>query len=421
MKRGTQIANEKDQVKSYPTPNLGDVIVYEYRDSTLPKNQDPGYGETTPTHGNWPNHKLTYISPANEDGIEKWLYVADRENQDDYNWEIGPGEQLFRSYVIPRSAYHQRAEDYPTPVDGEFLFPPPGVSSPDSRFSHYCFADDSVLEAPEEIRSVYIVIRRRFLRPITVDTMWDNSLERYIRVTKEIIPRTTATPAIESDGSRVEIQDGNHFHSVRITTEIELGESTYPYQIKSIPGVQDVKFPPKLDSVELFWAWASATSDSAMPSYSEDYFFKFNLIDARPGPYSSIVERWITNDPEAFQNANPLDTIPNPSRDSIGICSWWSSAGNLGNSTQATAREIVLPSAIHGYLEIPLNNIVVSAAPDGSGNGRVESLDATPGYAAFVAKSSFKLDYRVRQLDLGLFEVGLVSIDINNLYPAPPP
>jgi hypothetical protein len=423
MRRGSPTANEKEQIRSYPTPSLVDVLIWEYRDSTLPKNKNPEYEVTTPTQGDWPNHKLVYITPANEDGLEKWWYVADRANQDDYNWEIGPGEQLFRTYVIPRGTYLQRPDDTDSSdvVEDEFLFPPAGSASPDVLFTHYCFADDTVVEAPEELRSTYIVIRRRFLRPLTVDIRWDENFERYLRITKEIIPRTEETPAIESDGTRVEIQDGNFFHSIKITTEIELGESTYPYQIKSIPGVQNVNFPPKLDSVELLWAYAFAEAAGAAPSYSEQYFHQFNLIDARPGPYSAIVERWITDDPEAFQAANPLDTIPNPLRESIGISSYWWYAGIYGNKTQAVAKEIVLPSSIHDDIEIPLNNTAITAAPDGAGRGRTENLPATPGYDAFVALNTFKLDYRVRQLPLGLFEVSLVIIDITDLYPPPPP
>ena len=414
-------SSHRQRTSFFPTPLIGDVL-FSQRVVCQTK-AVPAYGTAHPDTARWPNHKLVFVKerpePENQD-VYDYFYAADRSSQDDYNWEIGPGEQLVRTYFIPRSTYYQRAVGYTPAVADEFLFPPAGSASPDSRFAHYCFADDTVVEAPEEFRSLYIVIRRRFLRPTTVDIQWDETFERYVRVTKEIIPRTAAAPAVQTDGTRIEIQDGNYFHSVRITTEIILGDSTYPYQIKSIPGVQNVNFPPKLDSVELVWAYAYANDARFAPSYSEQYYHEFDLIDARPGPYEATIERWITDDPEAFQAANPLDTIPNPLRESVGVSSFWFYGGEHGNKTSATAREIALPSSIHDEITIPLND-ALAAAPADAGRGRTETLPATPGYADFVAMTDFKLDYRVKQLPLGLFEVSLVTIDITDLYPAPPP
>lgn len=411
----------RQRTSFFPTPLIGDVLFSER--VVCQTKAVPAYGTAHPNTARWPDHKLVFAKerpePESVDTFD-FYYAADRASQDSYNWEIGPGEQLVRTYFIPRSTYYQRPVGYATPVTGEFLFPPPGADSPDSRFAHYCFADDTVVEAPDEFRSIYIVIRRRFLRSTTVDTRWDETFEKYVRVTKEIIPRTVAAPAVQTDGTRVEIQDGNYFHSVRITSEVILGGITYPYQIKSIPGVQNVTFPPKLKSVELVWAYAYAESTRAAPSYSEQYYHEFDLIDARPGPYEATIERWITNDPEAFQAANSLDTIPNPMRESVGVSSYWFSFGQYGNKTSATAREIALPSSIHDEITIPLND-TVDDAPTGAGRARTETLPATPGYSDFVALTEFKLDYRVKQLPFGLFEVSVVIIDITDLYPAPPP
>lgn len=415
------MAHENTGRLQRPTPLIGDILFSEIVDTALLKNQKPTYGDPHPLSGRWPNHKLVFCEPIADNKKERWYYAADRDSQDLYNWEIGPGEQVTRTYFIPRDKYFQRPVDHVSAVEGEFLFPPPGVASPDIRFAQYCFADDSIAEAPPELRSLYVVIQRRFLRPVTVDISWDESFEKYVRTTKEIVPRTTATPAVELDGKRTEIQDGNYFHSIKITKEIILGEAvTYPYEISAIPGSQNVNFPPKMESVELWWAFASAASPDGAPSYSEQYFHKFELIEARPGPYSATIQRWVTDNPVAFLTSNSLDVIPNPVRESIGVSSWWAYAGELGNKTQAVAREIVLPASIHDAISIPLNG-TVDAGPTGIGKERVSSLPATPGYSDFVGKSTFKLDYRVRQMPLGLYEVSLVTIDIANLYPSPPP
>jgi len=108
-----QIAlNERDYTRVYPSPNIGDILLYEYRDATLPKNESPEYGVTTPKYEKWPNHKLVYISPADENRKQKWYYAAERGNQDLYNWEFGKtevGGTLFdsvkRSYVKLRGSF----------------------------------------------------------------------------------------------------------------------------------------------------------------------------------------------------------------------------------------------------------------------------------------------------------------------------
>jgi hypothetical protein len=70
----------------------------------------PEYGST---HYNMANHKLALIEPADASGLLfKFTYVADRENQDDYNFEYTDadiGGQKFpavvRTYITPRTSW----------------------------------------------------------------------------------------------------------------------------------------------------------------------------------------------------------------------------------------------------------------------------------------------------------------------------
>lgn len=527
MRRGPA-ANEKEQVRSYPTPSLLDVVFYEYRDYTLPKNQNPEYGVTTPEHGNWPNHKLGFISPVKEDGHQKWVYVAKRENQDDYNYELN-GDSLVRTYVIPRAEYHQLpipansgmvvggtlspdatafvpeasldfngmmlytndpfAASYPlwkiewipdagttgywrfwywpenefiwyswtsdiaeaaaiqtpdlatgwTPVveawgtptgiptftpgipeSDEFYHPPAGAESPDAVFTAYCFADDTVVRSNDpEIDSRYVVIKRRFIRPLTVDYVYDAQFKRNIRITKEIIPKTTASPALASAGTSVEIQDGNNYHSVRITKELVLeGSEIFPYALPNIPATQDYRFPSKLESVDLVCAWAFAgqlTPPIQRQSYSEDYYFKFKITDPRPGPYSATILRWVTDDPDGIKTANPVTIVPQPIRESIAVASaWFFASREAGNATSATAKEWSVPPTIHELVNVgPAGTFSTSKAQDRS---FTTSLAATPNVTAFLALTEAVIDYRVREMAFGLYEVSVIKLDITGLY-----
>jgi hypothetical protein len=167
MRRGSPTANEKDQIKSYPTPNLADVIVWEYRDSTLPKNQNPEYEVTTPTHGDYPNHKLVYITPVGEDGLEKWIYVADRANQDEYNFSFTKADiggtrfdAVARTYVTLRSAFTPN-----TPAMGAVM---PNV--PASLFTGaYVLAEKRQQRIGEqELDSLYVAETHVYVKRVTI-------------------------------------------------------------------------------------------------------------------------------------------------------------------------------------------------------------------------------------------------------------
>lgn len=338
-------------------------------------------------------------------------YAAKRENQDAYNFAL-TGEELVRTYVIKRELYWGKKVGSPsTPlIDGEFLYPP--AATPDSVFTDYGFVEDQCNPADQILGSLYVVIRRRFIIPVMVDVTFDDRFQKYIKITKEVIEPTATAPAAPSNGTVVEIQDGNRFHSVRITRELLLGEGvTYPYSLPSIPGSYNRQFPAKLESVSFVMAWAWADSTTAAQSYSEDYYFKFKKTEARPGPYSTVVTRYITNDPTAVQTAHPMTLIPQPVTESIALVGWWFNASTKGNSTFAIAKEYPVPDTIHEEL-----SVAISGTGGPGSRTWTETLDATPGATAFFALSTAVVDFDVQQLPLGLFMVSVVTANIASLY-----
>jgi len=106
------LANQRFQVKLYPTALATDVLFYEVADEVLPKNKFPTYGTPHPNTVDWPNHKLVYITNRREDGKQIWFYAADRANQDSYNWAVTKADiggtkfdSVVRTYVTPRSSF----------------------------------------------------------------------------------------------------------------------------------------------------------------------------------------------------------------------------------------------------------------------------------------------------------------------------
>lgn len=403
---------------------LRDLIFYEVVDFNIRSNRDMAYG--TPHHNVpvYPNHELVYITPNDKEAkTYRFYYAAKRENQDDYNWEIQTGEQLTRTYVIKRELYFERSSLEAEVVD-EFTYP--AIGTPDIRFPKYGFADDSVMQSNQEITSLYVFVKRRFIEPITSELAWDDDLERYVLITKEIIPAEVyPTPPVRIAGYTSEVKQGNTFFDARITKQVigesnEIGdEQTYPYELAPIPRSINQPFPAKLNSIDLVTAWAWAVSTYAAPAYDSAHYWRWNIVSARPGPYSATSRRFITDDPETIQLLYPIDIIPKPVRDVIGLVySWWS-AGVLGNVAVAHASEIEVPSTIHDEIIVAEN-----LEPDGPTDAELkkaytETLDATPGYAEFMAKienGTVILDHVTQKMPMGLYMVEVIEVNIENLY-----
>jgi len=417
-------APQHDPVLLWPTPNTADFLFYVEKNGDLPVNKKFTYGSPYPDKLNYPHHKLVYVSAQAADKWSRWYYASDRINEDEYNWNITSGEQLIRTYFVRRTLYYERtaaeAAVANPPVNGEFTHPTAGTL--DTRFVKYGFADDTVSDAPEELAGLYIIVRRRFIEPVVSNLVWDTRFNRYVRVTKEIIPPSVyPTPPTREAGKTIEIQQGNTFHDVRVTQELlpepNGSDAPYPYQKPSVPDYRNFNFPSRLDAVELVYAYAWATSNRDAPSYSEDFYFDYVITDPRPGPYGATLERWITDDPDAFKAANPLTPIPAPLRETTAIVYAWATAG-IVNRTQAVAREKQLEPTIHKQITVTIDGEEI---PEDAGVTRAftSSYPETPGYTAFAALTQATVGYEVRELPFELFEVTLIKLNITELYGKP--
>ena len=140
------------------TPLASDVLFIETR--VMPA-APPAYGTAHPS-SSWPNHKLVLIKPNGRDGVlYDFYYVADRPNQDDYNFEYSEGGMvLTRTYIEPRNNL------------ASFGAVSPGAA--DTRFSDYKFATRSVQRIDEkELDSLYLIVKLVFSHqgvPIALST-----------------------------------------------------------------------------------------------------------------------------------------------------------------------------------------------------------------------------------------------------------
>ena len=215
--------DERFPVKLFPTATATDVLFYTVV-GRLDKRKIPAYGtrynDITPRSEDWPHHRLVYVSSPDANGKQKWFFAADRENEDLYNWTLGQGEELIRTYLVRRDLYLQRSavEAVAAPKQaGEFTYP--AIATLDSKFTKYGFADDTVIDAPEELKSLYIVVKRRYLRPVVSEIIYDEQLELRIKRTFTIVPTTHTLPD-DVLGAVYELEPVNTFHSREVKREV---------------------------------------------------------------------------------------------------------------------------------------------------------------------------------------------------------
>lgn len=393
----------------WPTPEREDLLFYvEVNNKTKTgKNKKWAYGDAFWDAVTYPNHKLVYVTPENEQNIHRRYYASDRINQDSYNYEIDGSDRLVRSYLVKRS-------DYPT------NFAHPTVGTADTAFDRYKFAYENISRAPKEMDALYIIVRRVYLHSPTTTVQYDADLERNVVITREVIPAGSETNPTSTNGTQIEVIPQNSFFDLKVTSEVVgwsdvLAGNGY-VELKAAAGYVNYNFPEILTAVRLIGAWAYATSGTAA-SYSEDFFFEFDTTVPAAPPYSSRVRRFLTHNPDLVKAAFPLDKV-RPSRYEFGFVKWWATTSP---STGAIAKKIGFPRPmIHGNITLPSAvNYVANNGETGSdneGNSSRVSLPASSGWPGPSTASTWRVGFDTRETKLGLFLVSVVEIDMTGIY-----
>lgn len=168
-------APKRQDTKNLPTPLVADILFSEIEDMT--RRTFPAYGTAHPDATKWPNHKLCYIRSVENarDGIYEFFYVADRANQDDYNWEFDKADiggvtfdAVTRTYVTLRTAFSST-----TPAMGAVM---PNV--PTSKFSgSYVLARRKQQRiGDKELDSLYVVDQHTYVKRCTISSVGVDSI-----------------------------------------------------------------------------------------------------------------------------------------------------------------------------------------------------------------------------------------------------
>jgi hypothetical protein len=107
-----RILSPETPVRSFPTPNIEDLVVIQDVDSRLPGYKPLDYGTPHPDQTRFKGAKLVYQEPLeNSDTFVRRIYATDRLDQDAYNYAIklsagSPDHPIYiRTYVVPRADY----------------------------------------------------------------------------------------------------------------------------------------------------------------------------------------------------------------------------------------------------------------------------------------------------------------------------
>lgn len=402
---------------TFATPRVQDILFYETEKTT--KGSFGRYGKDIPAYNtphydskNWPNHKFVFAQPEQTDGqLMRFYYAADRESQDDYNYELRDGQELIRTYVIPRDEYD--TVDFTIP-DGGTL---------DTLFTDYAFAGDSIVTLDEPLASLYIAVQRRYIKASIEEEIYDASLEAVVTVTKEVKPSgyKLADDALEnSAGTVYEVRHGNNYHDILVTRELSAADKA-DRQLTTIYGAQKYEaLPPRLDSVDLVYrsAWVTRiTMAGNTAQFSEDFFVDFDVTPPSSGPFKTIIERWVTQDPDTI-----LDTIlsgatllPKVKEEDLSVAyAAWSTSPPMA---RAVARQYRIPASFHGEIEVTVNGTDNGADRTPLTVDRViwpDPVLAHPTGFTTDLSGIYTIDVGVEKVALDMFLVTHIKLDLTD-------
>lgn len=296
-----QPAPKRERVLSYVTPKVADVIFYELRDSRIPANKSFTYGDAHPDAYNYPNHQLVYVSPASQDGWQKWVYAAVRGNQNDYNFEVtaiqgysSGWDTGTRTYVIKRSEF----------LDGSWIatYDTPSNSGGTWSLSSYSLVGHAgdfrcIRIEDAELDSLFVVIQYTFVETDTyTDKVLNEETGEIEDVTRTLSQSQTAA-SVDANGDFTESRQLNHRYYLSTT------RSAKPFDSRTWETTEPFYWPPVLIGVpELTTIYDS--NGRALKGLVNS-----NIREAYNGYCRvSITEEWTKEQPDIT-----LPTVPLPS------------------------------------------------------------------------------------------------------------
>lgn len=155
-------APTRQRVLSYLTPRVQDSLFFEEYDKS--RSNHPAYGTPHPRTTEFPDHKLCHLESTDMSGdFFRWWYIAEREAQDDYNWEFTKADiggtkfnAVTRTYVTLRDKFSST-----TPAAGAVM-----PDTPEGVFvGAYVLAERKEIRTNDpKIDSLFVIDQQTFVQ-----------------------------------------------------------------------------------------------------------------------------------------------------------------------------------------------------------------------------------------------------------------
>jgi hypothetical protein len=404
-----QTAPQRQKVLTFVSPKVADILFYETVDAQRVGSVLPEYGTPHPDAVKWPNHKLVHASPDEGSQFYRYYYAADRASQDDYNYEKQGGEEVIRTYVIPR-------EDYPEEL------PPPEGGTPDAAYPNFGFVSDSLVDLEQPLNGVYVAIQRKYRLIEIIAYPYDDNLERNVTVTKTIKPAgfrlTDPDPELVSGGGVVyEVAHGNEFHDVLIKTESGLAftEENPLYELPTIySSVNSYPFPDRLDAFTIIAVYAFVIQNEPPDrAFASDFLPLPTVTPPQRGPYKTKIRRFITNLPETAIDEVLSTATKLPSTREEYVLALYAEAGP-GLRAGARVRQFQIPETYHSISTFSVT------LPDGTAYAETHTaftsnMAPTTGFSGDLV-GEFLVDVSSKPTSADLYEVTASYLVLNGIY-----
>lgn len=156
----------RQHLAAFPTPRMDDRIVTQLVDVQRSKNTDgvtvfPAKGDPHPDSA-FPNHRFAHAEKATDDGQKYFFhYIAEREEQDEYNWEFTEADIGGTKFNAVTRDYLVLREDFTPLVSMGTIMP----NTPTDVFSGtYILAERKQVRSNDPvIDSLFVIDRRVFV------------------------------------------------------------------------------------------------------------------------------------------------------------------------------------------------------------------------------------------------------------------
>lgn len=313
-----------DPVFIWPVPEEADKLFWVEKDMKLPKDREFTYGQAYWDAVKYPDHKLVYVTPQNEENVSRWFYASDRTNEDAYNFQHAScnlGGRKFdsvqRTYLVPRADYSES-----TPAAGSAM-----PTDPSGKFpTGYVLADREQRRTETELDAIYVIetrsyIKRSVITYIGVDPL--NGLPLYRNSTfwyrtENVFSTGTSAEALfdDYDNAFWGVKGGGVQWSGQ-----QISEDWYEITEESlIGGTTGGSSDLAIDlgeyetSINYFWPPVLASLDFLDWERQDGSFETYPYVEFNPegfrGPCSALVQRSWSKTAQDLDAINPMDPQP---------------------------------------------------------------------------------------------------------------